>query len=127
MPSRDDERLVMRCQLGEPGAIDAFVVRWHGDLRRYVRSWLTSNDEAGDVLQNVWLNVLRGLPGLRNPAAVAPWLFRIARATVMSRLRHRYTDGAPRLRPRSQRRTLCRWRDSSLSGPRIRVMKTCPE
>lgn len=91
----DDERLAIRCQLGEPGALDALVARWHPSLSRYVRAWLPSDDQAADVLQNVWIGVLRGLPSLRTPSAIAPWLFRIARAAVMTRLRDRYRTPAP--------------------------------
>lgn len=92
MPAHADERLAIRCQLGEPGALEDLVRRWHPSLHRYVRAWLTDSSAVDDVLQTTWLGILRGLPGLRTPAAIAPWIFRIARATVMSHLRRRYAE-----------------------------------
>lgn len=89
-PLRDDELLAIRCQLAEPEALDELVVRWHPALQRYVRGLLPTDDQAGDVLQDVWIGVLRGLARLREPAALVPWMFGIARRTVMTRLRVKY-------------------------------------
>ena len=94
MPSRDDELLVIRCQLGEPEALDALVLRWHTPLSRYIRGLLPADNLADDVTQEVWLAVLRGLSRLREPSALAPWIFGIARRTVMTRLRAKYAASA---------------------------------
>ncbi len=94
MPSRDDELLVIRCQLGEPEAFDALVLRWHTPLSRYIKGLLPSDSLADDVTQEVWLGILRGIPRLREPAALVPWIFGIARRTVMSRLRNKYASSA---------------------------------
>jgi RNA polymerase sigma factor (sigma-70 family) len=90
MANRDDELLVVRCQLGEPEAFDALVLRWHPPLSRYIQSLLPRDNSADDVVQELWIGVLRGIPRLRVPEALAPWLFSIARRAVMNRLRHRY-------------------------------------
>lgn len=91
-PRRDDESelLAIRCQLGEREALDALVLRWHPALQRYIRGLLPSDDQASDVLQDVWIGILRGLARLREPSALVPWMFGIARRTVMTRLRVRY-------------------------------------
>jgi RNA polymerase sigma factor (sigma-70 family) len=90
MVSRDDELLVIRCQLGEAEAFDALVLRWHPPLSRYVNGLLPRDNSADDVVQELWMGVLRGIPRLREPGALAPWLFSIARRAVMTRLRQRY-------------------------------------
>lgn len=90
MASRDDELLVIRCQLGEPEAFDALVLRWHPPLSRYIKGLLPGDHAADDVVQELWMGVLRGIPKLREPGALAPWLFSIARRAVMTRLRQRY-------------------------------------
>lgn len=90
MVSREDELLVIRCQLGEPEAFDALVLRWHPPLSRYIRGLLPNDNAADDVVQELWMGVLRGLPRLRDPGALVPWLFSIARRAVMTRLRQRY-------------------------------------
>ena len=89
-----DELLAIRCQLGEPAAFDALIERWHQPLWKYIRR-LTNNDEAAaDTVQDVWLRVLRAMPGLRDPARLRPWLFGIARRAVMDRLRQKYAEPA---------------------------------
>ena len=90
MVSRDDELLVIRCQLGEPEAFDALVLRWHLPLSRYIKGLLPGDAAAEDVVQELWIGILRGIPRLREPGALAPWLFAIARRAVMTRLRRRY-------------------------------------
>lgn len=90
MVSRDDELLVIRCQLGEQEAFDALVLRWHPPLSRYIKGLLPGDNSADDVVQELWIGVLRGITRLRDPAALAPWLFSIARRAVMTRLRARY-------------------------------------
>jgi RNA polymerase sigma-70 factor (ECF subfamily) len=40
---------------------------------------LPREDHVDDVLQEVWLAVFRALPRLADPAALATWLYRIAR------------------------------------------------
>lgn len=86
----DNELLAIRCQLGEPDALDELVARWHPALHRYVRGLLPTDDQAGDVIQDVWIGILRGLGRLREPASLVPWMFGIARRTVMNRLRVKY-------------------------------------
>lgn len=84
------ELLAVRCQLGERQALDALVARWHLPLWKYARR-LTGGDEAADdAVQDVWLRILRGLPGLREPARLRPWIFGIARRVLMDRLRAQY-------------------------------------
>jgi RNA polymerase sigma factor (sigma-70 family) len=92
MVSRDDELLVIRCQLGEAEAFDALVLRWHPPLSRYINGLLPGDNSADDVVQEVWVGVLRGIARLREPGALAPWLFSIARRAVMTRLRQRYAS-----------------------------------
>lgn len=94
MVSRDDELLVIRCQLGEREAFDALVLRWHPPLSRYIKGLLPRDNAADDVVQEVWMGVLRGIARLADPAAFAPWLFSIARRAVMTRLRQRYVHAA---------------------------------
>lgn len=85
-----DELLAVRCQLGEPSALDALVDRWHGPLWQYVRRMSGDDETAAETVQDVWLRVLRALPALRDPTRLRAWLFGIARRTMMDRLREHY-------------------------------------
>lgn len=85
-----DELLAVRCQLGEAAAFDDLIERWHGPLWTYIRRVVGDEDAALEVVQDVWIKVLRGIPKLRDGSKLRAWLFGIARRTVMDRLRERY-------------------------------------
>lgn len=86
-----DELLAIRCQLGERAAFDELIARWHEPLWRYLRRLANSDEVAGDLAQDTWVRVLRGMSALREPARLRPWLFGIARRVAMDRLRFEYT------------------------------------
>jgi RNA polymerase sigma-70 factor (ECF subfamily) len=88
-----DELLVIRCRLGEREAFAELVRAWHERVERYVSRMLGRPDD--DVVQEVWLAVVKGLPRLRQPDRFAPWLFSIARRAVMNRLRDAYAAASP--------------------------------
>ncbi len=90
----EDELLAIRCQLGEPAAFDEMAARWHRPLWTYVRRMTGSDDRALDVVQDVWVRVIRGIPGLRDGSKLRAWLFGIARRTLMDSLREQYARPA---------------------------------
>jgi len=85
-----DELLAVRCQLGEPAAFDELIQRWQGPLWTYIRRLVGRDDAAGELVQDVWVRVIRGIPRLRDGSKLRAWLFGIARRTVMDRLRVQY-------------------------------------
>jgi RNA polymerase sigma-70 factor (ECF subfamily) len=85
----EDEWIAVRCQLGEREAFDELIQRWHGPIWQYVRS-LNDDDAAQDIAQDIWLRVLRGIGGLRDPAKLRSWLFGIAHRTWIDTLRKKY-------------------------------------
>jgi RNA polymerase sigma-70 factor (ECF subfamily) len=88
--AREDEWLVVRCQIGEREAFDELLERWGHPIWKYVRRLTNSDDAADEVVQNVWLKVLRGINTLRDGSKLRAWLFGIARRTLMDRLREQY-------------------------------------
>jgi RNA polymerase sigma factor (sigma-70 family) len=85
-----DELLAVRCQLGDPAALDALIARWHPPLWSYIRRVTGDPDAAADAVQDAWVRILRGLPRLREPARLRAWLFGIARRVLMDRFRTLY-------------------------------------
>ena len=85
-----DELLVVRCQLGESAAFEDLISRWHRPLWQYIRRMTGRDADAQDVLQDVWLRVIRGMAGLRDGSRAGGWLFGIARRVLMDRLRRQY-------------------------------------
>jgi len=63
-------------------------------LWRYAARLTNDPDAAADVVQEVWLRVVRGLTTLRDAARFRAWLFGIARRVLMDRLRARYAEPA---------------------------------
>jgi RNA polymerase sigma-70 factor, ECF subfamily len=80
--------LVLRCQAGDEAAFAELVGRYGPRLRYYVRRMLDHGD-ADDVLQDVWLDVFRGLPRLADAGAFPAWLYRLARDRVFRLWRRR--------------------------------------
>jgi RNA polymerase sigma factor (sigma-70 family) len=89
--AKEDEWLVVRCQLGERPAFDELIQRWHDPLWTYIRRLTNDDDTAKDIAQDVWLRVLRGIGRLRDGSKLRPWLFGIARHALMDRFREQYT------------------------------------
>ncbi|WP_312319010.1 sigma-70 family RNA polymerase sigma factor [Stenotrophomonas sp.] len=89
-PNQVDALLVVRCQLGERPAFDTLISRWTPSLHRYALKLAQDRDLADDLVQDVWVKVLRGLRRLREPERFRPWLFGIAHRTFIDRLRIRY-------------------------------------
>lgn len=88
--------LLLRCQAGDEIAFAELVARYSPRLRYYVRRLLDAGD-SDDVLQDVWLDVFRGLPRLLDPAAFPAWVYRIARDRVGRVLRRRPRPHVPLL------------------------------
>jgi RNA polymerase sigma factor (sigma-70 family) len=91
--STADALLVVRAQLGDRRSLAELVTRWHEPVRRYVHRMVTDLDIADDVGQQVWARALKALPGLNQPERFAPWLFTIARRSVMDWLAEKYGRG----------------------------------
>ena len=72
-----DELLVMRYQDGDALAAEALVARWHDRLWRYAMRLTGRADAAGDVVQDSWLAMVRGIGSLTDPARFGAWAYRI--------------------------------------------------
>lgn len=85
-----DALLVVRCQLGDQEAWRELVERWQPRLWRFIVRMVSDESRAEDVLQTVWLQVVRSLVRLKDPERLAAWLYGIARATIADRFRQQY-------------------------------------
>jgi RNA polymerase sigma factor (sigma-70 family) len=87
----EDARLVERCLGGDVRAWEALVRRHERLVYAIGRSYRLSDDDLGDVFQEVFAALIRGLPRLREPRTLVRWLSsttqRIARATALKRRR----------------------------------------
>src|SRR4029450_1024577 len=74
-----EQLLLLRCQAGDDAAFTEIVERYSPRLRYYLRKMLGHSASVDDVLQEVWLGVLRGLPKLTDTMAFSAWIYRVAR------------------------------------------------
>src|SRR5438093_12014502 len=86
-----DARLVERCLAGEARAWELLVRRYERLVYAVARSYHLSDTDLGDVFQEVFAALVRGLPRMREGRALCRWLSttteRIARATALRRRR----------------------------------------
>lgn len=72
-----DAYLVVSVRAGSRAAFEALARRWRARL--VAHAWrLTGNaDQAADAAQAAWVEIARGLAGLKDESAFAPWAYRI--------------------------------------------------
>jgi RNA polymerase sigma factor (sigma-70 family) len=85
------ELLVLRCRRGEKEALEELIHNWERRLFYYVRRLIDNEQDAWDILQEIWLKVIRGIKSLREPRSLPAWLYRIARNTAMSHFRTQHS------------------------------------
>ena len=84
------EWLALRCQTGDPEAFADLIAVMERPLLYYATT-LTGNQDAGlDVLQDVWLKVVRGIRRLKDPGSLKPWLYAITHGVAVDRVRRDY-------------------------------------
>lgn len=66
----------------------AMLVRRRGPrLYSHARRLSDSHEAAQDIVQDGWIEILRGLPGLREPGAFLPWALRIVTRRAAAEVR----------------------------------------
>jgi len=95
----EDARLVERCLAGDARAWDALVRRHERLVYGIARSYSLPEEDLGDVFQDVFTALVRGLPRLRDARALVRWLAsttdRVALATALRRRRERAMSTDP--------------------------------
>jgi RNA polymerase sigma-70 factor (ECF subfamily) len=81
------EWLALRCQSGEAGAFEDLIAVMERPLLYYATSLTGSPDAALDVLQEVWIRVLRGIRKLKDPGSLRSWLYAITHGIAVDRIR----------------------------------------
>lgn len=85
-----DERLAIRCQLGDQDAWNELVMRWNPKLARFLHRMFNDPVMVEDLTQLIWLKIVRSISQLKNPDMLGAWIYRIARTAVTDRLRKQY-------------------------------------
>ena len=72
-----DELLLVSAKAGDRRAFDALARRWQKKLLAHAWRLLGDADAARDATQESWMEIVRGLPRLRDERAFPAWAFRI--------------------------------------------------
>ena len=82
---------IERAAAGDQASFRDLFQRYHDRVYRYAFVRLGRAEDAGDMVQDVFLSVWRALPGFRyeHEGSFPAWLFRIASRRVGDRIRHR--------------------------------------
>jgi RNA polymerase sigma factor (sigma-70 family) len=99
--TREEADLVRRAQLGSAAAFEQLVLLRGPALHRFLSVRLRDDAEALDALQETLVAAWLGLPGLRDPTRVWPWLCGIAVRKAADAARSRKAVGARLASPSS--------------------------
>lgn len=86
-----EEALVLASQMRDIAALESLVDRWHPRLVRIARR-VTRTYEVEDLVQDIWLSVVRSLHKLRDPSLFGYWIARIARNKSVAWVRGRQSE-----------------------------------
>jgi RNA polymerase sigma-70 factor (ECF subfamily) len=91
----EDRELVHRCLQGDEQAFERLYLRHRGVVAGLVYRMLGPSPELEDLVQEVFLQVLRSLASFREEARFSTWLYRIALNVVL--MQRRASARRPRL------------------------------
>ncbi len=81
------EILILRCQIGDRDAFEELFEKFQPRLRYYLRNLDQSALDSEDILQEIWLTVLKKIGSLKEPKAFSAWIYKIARNMVYKRFK----------------------------------------
>src|SRR5688572_23522763 len=90
---QSDERLIALTRRGHNGAFEALVQRYQPRLLAFCRHMLGSQEDAEDVLQEVFTAAFNAMQADDRPINARPWLYRIARNRSLNHLRRPQPTG----------------------------------
>ena len=90
---QSDERLIALTRRGHHGAFEALVQRYQPRLLAFCRHMLGSQEDAEDVLQEVFTAAFNAILADERAINARPWLYRIARNRSLNHLRRPQPTG----------------------------------
>ena len=77
--------LLAALRRGDEAVFRQVVTDWSPAMRRVARLHVSTDASADEVVQDTWLAVLRGLPGVTRPESLRSWVFAVLLNTARSR------------------------------------------
>ena len=76
-PPPSDNALVARLQARDESAFRELITRFDAPLRRVARTYVATDAAADEVVQDVWVGVLRGIDRFEQRSSLKTWIYRI--------------------------------------------------
>ena len=89
-----DEQLKVRCRSGDYAAFEQLYHRHKNPLYRFIYRQCSDEEQAKDIVQDVWLSVHKACGGYVPSAKFTTWLYRIAHNRIIDYYR-RSRNGLP--------------------------------
>lgn len=89
-----NELLVLRCRQGNKQVSEELVRLWEGKLLYYIRRLVDNEQDAWQLLQQVWVVVFNSITKMQETKKFPAWVFGIARNLVLNHLRNKYSESS---------------------------------
>jgi RNA polymerase sigma-70 factor, ECF subfamily len=95
MKESSDEDIARIVQSGDSEAFGELVTRYEVKLKRYARKFLSREEDAEDLVQEVFIKAYTNIQSYDSTFRFSPWIYRIAHNTFVNELRkkRRYSTG----------------------------------
>jgi len=80
--------ILLQCRRREDEGFRMLIELYERPLFYYLRRFMDREEDAWDVLQEVWIKVLRSIPSVKSAETLASWLYRVARNAMIDHQRH---------------------------------------
>jgi len=84
-----DNQLIEEIRQGRADALETLVSRYETKVYNLAYRMLGNKEDAEDVLQDTFLNVVRSLGGFQARSSFSTWLYRVATNAALTRLRQK--------------------------------------
>jgi RNA polymerase sigma-70 factor (ECF subfamily) len=88
LDARSDEEVMMRVRDGDVDELGILFERHHGRLFAFCLRMTGDRDTAGDLVQEVFVRMLRYRTTYREQGAFLAWMYRLARNVCVDHFRH---------------------------------------
>lgn len=95
MSSQSDEEIAQRVQAGDTESFGTLVERYEGKLTRYAKRFLLYNEEAEDIVQDVFMKAYTNIQSFDAARAFSPWIYRIAHNEFINAIKKRGKEAIP--------------------------------
>lgn len=76
--------LVRQILTGDPAAVKRFYEQFSPGILTYLKNKLPKEEDAQEILNDVFLDAIEGLPTLQDENKIKPWLYQIAHHNVVN-------------------------------------------